>query len=298
MRVLVFGSLNIDRTYWLKSIVRPGETVSASELRLYCGGKGLNQSVAFARAGSETRFAGAVGTDGKMLLDKLDENGIDRRMVQTLDGESGHAVIQVDENGQNSIIILAGANGRITREYIERVLDGSEAGDLIMLQNEINNLPLIIEKAHEKGLVTALNPSPYNEKIDACDLEKVDYLLINETEGAAIAGVTEPDGILSALHAAYPRMNVVLTLGESGSVYMDREGSTERFGIFPVKAVDTTAAGDTFTGYFMTELLGGAAPKDALRTAAAASAISVSREGAVPSIPTREEVKKMLGEDK
>lgn len=290
MKMVVFGSLNIDKTYSLTDFVHPGETVSALKMEQFCGGKGFNQAVALRRAGNEVCFAGAVGTDGGFLLDALDRNGIDRTFVKQTEGATGHAIIQLDAKGQNCIIILAGANGEITVADVEKTLAAFGEGDLIVLQNEISCVPEIIRLAHEKGMIVAFNPSPFNEKIVACDISGVDYLLVNETEGAAMAGETNSDAILDALHARYPRLNVVLTLGGDGSVFQSADGARHACGIHKVQAVDTTAAGDTFTGFFLSEMLRhGDAPR-ALKIAAKAAGIAVSRKGAEPSIPMMAEV--------
>ena len=294
MKMVVFGSLNIDKTYSLTDFVHPGETVSALKMEQFCGGKGFNQAVALRRAGNEVCFAGAVGADGDFLLDALDRNGIDRTFVKQTAGATGHAIIQLDARGQNCIIILAGANGEITPADVEKTLAAFGEGDLIVLQNEISCVPEILRLAHEKGMIVAFNPSPFNEKIADCDIACVDYLLVNETEGAAMAGETAPDAILDALHARYPRLNVVLTLGGDGSVFQSAEGPRHACGIHKVQAVDTTAAGDTFTGFFLSEMLRhGDAPR-ALKIAAAAAGIAVSRKGAEPSIPEMGEVETVL----
>lgn len=291
MKTLVFGSLNIDRTYSVDHLVSAGETLSARGMEAFCGGKGFNQAIALRRAGcTEVFFAGAVGTDGGMLLDALDRNGIDRSHVRTVPGTTGHAIIQVDRDGQNSIIILAGANGAVTPEDVQRALADFSAGDLIVLQNEITCVPELLHAARARGMIIAFNPSPCNEKIAACDLGYVDYLLINETEGQALSGTDSPTGMLDALRAKWPHTNIVLTLGDKGSVYQGCDGRRISGGIYPVKAVDTTAAGDTFTGYFLNEMLICGDPVRALRAAAVAAGLAVSRKGAEPSIPLREAV--------
>ena len=290
MKMVVFGSLNIDKTYSLEDFVRPGQTISAKKMEQFCGGKGFNQAIALRRAGNEVHFAGAVGQDGSMLLETLDQNGIDRTHVKVTDGATGHAIIQLDKNGGNCIIILAGANGEITEADVEKTLADFGEGDLIVLQNEISCVPQILRRAREKGMIVAFNPSPYDEKIAACDLSCVDYLLVNEVEGAGMSGQTEPDAILDALHSRYPHLNVVLTLGGDGSVYQSADGQRHHAPIHKVTAVDTTAAGDTFTGFFLSELLHHHDAPKALRVAAVAAGIAVSRKGAEPSIPHLDEV--------
>lgn len=291
MKYLVFGSLNIDRTYSVPHFVAAGETMSAGKMELFCGGKGFNQAVALARAGKEVWFAGAVGTDGQMLLDALAADGIHAQYVKRTEGASGHAVIQVDPNGQNCIIILAGANGEITEADVDTVLADFGAGDLIVLQNEITNVAYILRQASEKGMIVALNPSPCDEKIGTYDMSYVNYLLVNEVEGSLIAGCEDPGTILDKLHGDYPHMNVVLTLGSRGAVYCGADGVRHSCGIYRTGAVDTTAAGDTFTGYFLAEITGSGNAEAALQQASIASGISVSRKGASPSIPSCQEVR-------
>ena len=292
--MVVFGSLNIDKTYSLEAFVRPGETVSALKMEQFCGGKGFNQAVALRRAGNEVFFAGAVGRDGEMLLHSLDACGIDRRFVKQTAGATGHAIIQLDAKGQNSIIILPGANGEITPQDVDAVLDFFQAGDMILLQNEISCLQLLLCRAHEKGLLVALNPSPYDSRIAQCDMQCVDYLLVNETEGAAMTGTEDPCAMLDALHTRFPHMNAVLTLGADGAMYQGRDGRRFACAAHPVQVVDTTAAGDTFTGYFLSELFRHGNPEAALAMASAAAGLAVSRKGAEPSIPLMDEVKTLL----
>lgn len=290
MKMVVFGSLNIDKTYSLEDFVRPGQTISASKMEQFCGGKGFNQAIALRRAGNEVYFAGAVGKDGGMLLENLDRNGIDRSCVKVTDGATGHAIIQLDKQGGNCIIILAGANGEITEADVESTLAHFGEGDLIVLQNEISCVPYILRRAHEKGMIVAFNPSPYDARIAECDLSCVDYLLVNEVEGAGMAGCTDAEAILDTLHSRYPALNIVLTLGGDGSVYQDKSGARYFCGIHKVQAVDTTAAGDTFTGFFLSEFLCHGDAQKALRTASVAAGIAVSRKGAEPSIPMMETV--------
>lgn len=290
MKVLNFGSLNIDYVYSVEHFVRAGETISSSRLEQFCGGKGLNQSVAFARAGADTYHAGCIGVEGEMLRDMLNDSGVDTTFVKTVEGVScGHAIIQVNENGENCILLYGGANQAITEEMMDEVFSSFFEGDLLMLQNEINGLDLIIRKAKEKKMTVALNPSPFNEKITAIDLSWIDWMILNETEGCEITGKTNPEEILDTLLSRYPSMRIVLTLGSQGAIYADARMRTSQ-GIFPAAVVDTTAAGDTFTGFFFASVLSGETPTQALKIASAASSITVSRKGAAPSIPTMQEL--------
>lgn len=291
MRALCFGSLNIDNIYAVPHMVQPGETLSCDVLRSTCGGKGLNQSIALARAGIPVFHAGKVGSDGAMLIDCLRNSGVDISLISiepTL--PSGHAIIQVDRDGENCILLYPGANAAITQNDIEIVLAQFGEGDLLFLQNEVSCLNLIIEQAYQKGMTIVLNPSPMNRALaESPALGKIDWFILNEIEGEQITGETNPDHICEQLLARFPCCRVVLTLGRDGALYAGADGCY-RQDAFPVQAVDTTAAGDTFTGYFFSGILRGLPPTDCLRLAAMASAITVGRPGASVSIPTLDEV--------
>ncbi len=288
-KILNFGSLNVDHVYTVDHMVMGGETILSSKLEDFCGGKGLNQSIALARAGMHVYHAGAVGNDSGILLDACKADGVDISLLNQFDVPGGHTIIQVDKNGQNSIILYGGTNQMQTKEYIDEVLSHFGEGDYLVLQNEVNNLDYIIDKAYERGMKIELNPSPFDEKLAKCDLSKVWLFMLNEIEGQQFTGSADPEQILERLHKTYPNAAIVLTLGSKGALYYD--GSEKVFqDIFPVKAVDTTAAGDTFTGYFMSSMIKGLTPADALRIASKASSIAVTRPGAVPAIPKIEEV--------
>ena len=293
MKVLNFGSLNLDYVYQVNSILIPGETQASTDRKIFCGGKGLNQSIALAKAGVPVYHAGMIGDDGEILLETCRDNHVNTEFIRQISGPCGHTVIQVDQNGQNCILLYGGANQSITKEFADEVLSHFEKGDMLLLQNEINELDYIIEKASEKEMQIILNPSPYNNKLDKCNLNKVTMFLVNEIEGGQITGENNPDEILKKFSQMYPQASVVLTLGGDGAVYQDKTG-VYRQGIFPVKAVDTTAAGDTFTGYFLASVLEGMSPQEGLRMAAKASSIAVSRPGAAASVPMRNEVMEAL----
>ena len=178
---------------------------------------------------------------------------------------------------------------RFTKEFVDEVSVHFEKGDILLLQNEINELDYIIGKASHKEMQIILNPSPYNENLKTCDLNKVAMFLVNEIEGGQITGEKEPHKILEKFKEMYPKASVVLTLGGDGSMYQDKTGIYKQ-DIFKVKAVDTTAAGDTFTGYFIASVLEGMKPAEGLKMASKASSIAVSRPGAAASIPLREEL--------
>ena len=295
MKVLNIGSMNLDLVYSVDHIVQPGETEASVSMNTFLGGKGMNQSVALAKAGVEVYQGGMIGEDGQPFLDACAEYGVRADFIRKVEGKSGHAVIQIDKNAQNCILLYGGANQMLTEGYVDEVLEHFAAGDILLLQNEVNLLPYIVDKAYEKGMQIALNPSPFNEKLSKVDMTKISLFLLNEVEGNQVTGLTVPEEIIVKMQELYPHARIVLTLGKDGAVYAE---GTERFfqPIFPVKAVDTTAAGDTFTGYFLAGLAEGMAIPEILKMSAKASSIAVSRPGAVPSIPYRDEVMAALAE--
>ena len=295
MRVLNIGSLNIDYVYSVDHIILPGETESTGSRDIFLGGKGMNQSCALAKAGVEVYHGGMIGQDGTMFLDACKEYGVHDEFIRIVDGPSGHTIIQIDKNAQNSILLFGGANQKMTTEFIDEVLSHFGSDDILLLQNEVNLLHYIVDKAFEKGMQIALNPSPFNEKLEAVDMKKISIFLLNEVEGFQLTGHTETEAILAELRRLFPHARILLTLGKDGAVYAD-ETQTLFQPIFPVKAVDTTAAGDTFTGYFLAGLTQGLPMAEVLRISAKASSIAVSRPGAVPSIPYRSEVMAALAE--
>ena len=295
MKLLDFGSLNIDHTYQLPHLVRPGETLASDSYHKSEGGKGFNQAVALAKAGQEVYLAGAIGQDGLFLRDYLQELGVHTEHLCVLDAPTGHAMIQLDAEGQNCIILFGGTNGMITEAMIDEVLADFGAGDYLLLQNEISHVDSILRAAHAKGMHIILNPSPMSPELLTWPLELVEWFILNEIEGADITGKTLPEEMLDELLRRYPACHVVLTLGERGSVYADAAQRIAQ-SIVTAHTVDTTAAGDTFTGYFIHALLQGEAIQQALKTAACASAITVSRPGAGRSIPAAEEVQAAMKE--
>ena len=292
MKILNLGSLNIEKVYSVAHFVTSGETISSTRMEVFSGGKGLNQSIALAKAGAQVYHAGAVGTDGGALRTQLEEAGVRTQYLQTLDTATGHAIIQLTPEGKNCIIISPGANGEIRKDYIRQLLNNFSEGDLLLLQNEISNVDYAMAEGKQRGLKIAFNASPIDQKLLEYPLELVDYFLVNEIEGAYLAGAeycADKWAVLDAMARAYPNAAIVLTVGEDGVVF--RQGSQVlSHGIYRVKAVDTTAAGDTFCGYFLAGIAEGLPVETCLERASMASAISVSRKGAAPSIPSLEEL--------
>lgn len=293
MRILNFGSLNIDYVYRVDRFIRPGETKASKSLMVNCGGKGLNQSIAAARAGNTVLHAGLLGRDGTMLRQKLVEKGVDVSLLKSTDGLCGNAIIQVDDAGQNCILLFGGTNRELTVEMIDETLDAFGNEGLVLLQNETNLVGEIIERAAARGLKTALNAAPMDAGVLDYPLDKLDFLLVNEVEGAQIAGCDKEDEILPILAERYPHCGIVLTLGKHGALY-HKGDKTWRIGICPVKPVDTTAAGDTFTGYFLYGMLSGMTPAESLQIATVASSLCVQRPGASDSVPEKAEVDALI----
>lgn len=294
MRILNFGSCNVDYVYTVDHIVRGGETISSQKMEIFPGGKGLNQSIATARAGANVYHAGFIGEDGEFLKQQLENSNVDVTYLKKADIKNGHAIIQVDSKGENSIFLFKGSNGIVTNDYIDEVLNDFGQGDILILQNEINNISYIIEKAYQRGMQILFNPAPFDESVKEINLNLISYLVVNEVEAAELAGGrTDPHEIAAWILNRYPDIKTVLTLGRKGCVYFDNESFIAQPS-FCVDAVDTTAAGDTFIGYFVALISQGKSYEDAIKTASAASAIAVSREGASTSIPEAHEVESAL----
>ena len=290
MAFLVMGSLNYDDNYFLDHIVMPGETIASQTMEAACGGKGFNQAVALAKAGAEVYLAGLVGeADGERICQEARENGIKDTFLRKKEGYTGKAIIQIDQAGQNSIVLFGGANRQWTLEYVDKVLEHFQAEDILILQNEINVTAEIITKAWKKGMKIVLNPSPFEEKILNWPLEKVSLFLLNEVEGGQMTGEKEPEKILKRLQAKYPNAAFVLTYGEKGAWYVGN-GETAYCPAKNVKVIDTTAAGDTFTGYFLSARGRGYGVEESLKKATAAAGEAVTRKGAAVSIPCWEEL--------
>lgn len=298
MKLLNFGSLNKDYVYDVEHFVQPGETASSKGLFINCGGKGLNQSIAAAKAGAAVFHAGIIGADGAMLEEKLRENGVDVSLLQRAEAPNGHAMIQVDKSGQNCILLYGGTNQMLTKEYIDRTLDVFSGEDvLVLMQNETNLVGYIMGEAHRRGMRTALNAAPMDEKAAAYPLEVLDWLIVNEVEGRQIAGCERDEEILPILRERYPDCGILLTLGSRGAQCY-RGGEEYRIGCFQVDVVDTTAAGDTFSGYFLQSIYEDGDIPLALLRASAASALAIGRKGASDSVPWKEEVEKALEDAK
>ena len=290
MNVVNFGTLNIDHVYAVDHFWRAGETIHTKSYTQNAGGKGLNQSIAVSRSGQKVHHAGLLGPEGARLAELLSGSGVDLRYLKHTDVPQGHAVIQVQPDGQNCIFLYGGSNQAVTPQEIDEVLMQLNAGDYLLLQNEIANLTYLLRAAARRGLRVVLNASPISDELLNADLSGVDWLVVNEIECAAMAGCGDAQVGYETLKQRYPSLGILLTLGSEGSVSW-KDGTEVRQCAYPVKAVDTTGAGDTFMGYFVGCLAQGMERQTAMQYASMASAISVTRPGAAASIPLMDEVR-------
>lgn len=291
MKILNIGSLNIDHVYHVDHIVKPGETIPSVSLRTAGGGKGANQTLAMARAGAGVLHAGSVGTDGGWLVKTLADAGADVRWIRTAaDAATGHALIQVSKAGENAIVLFGGANRTLTMADLLPALDEREPGDVVLLQNEINLHAEIIEAAHARGLKVCLNPAPFEEQVRGWPLDKVSILVLNEHEALGLlGGKTWTQTSIQKLHERLPAAELIVTMGGRGVLYRSA-AEAHWIPAEKVKVVDTTAAGDTFIGYFLACRARNLPVPEALRIANRAAGLCVTRPGAMDSIPAWNEV--------
>lgn len=293
MKILNFGSLNMDYVYQVPHFVQPGETLAAGGRSIKLGGKGLNQSIALARAGARVCHAGCIGQGGEELKRFLEENGVDTEGLMQVPDMQGHTVIQVNPQGENCILLYGGSNLCQSREHIARTMERFAPGDWVLLQNEISLLPEVVEEASRAGLRIVLNPSPCNERLQDVDFGCLSWLVVNEVEAEQITGEQEPEKVFAALHARWPELSLLMTLGSRGSrAFRVSGGETEKAqaAALRVQAVDTTGAGDTYTGFFVAGLMEDMPLKACMERASRAAAISVTRPGAAESVPWRKEL--------
>lgn len=287
-RILNLGSINIDHVYAVDHFVRPGETLASNRYQVFAGGKGFNQSIALARAGASVAHLGCVGQDGEWLLKRLADDGASTEHVSVVSEATGHAMIQVSSSGENAIVLHAGANHGISTVAIESALQGYGTGDWLLTQNETNAVGETMRLAKARGLSIAFNPAPMTDAVHGFPLDLVDLFIVNETEAEALSGV-EVSQAGAALLERYPRSAILLTLGAQGARYLSADGNFQQ-SAEPVQAIDTTAAGDTFIGYFLAELMQSRDAPAALAIACRAAGIAVTRVGAADSIPRRAEL--------
>ena len=284
MTVYNFGSINIDLVYRVPHLVNPGETLSSQSMHTLLGGKGANQSVALARAGVPVSHVGRIGQADSWVVEQMQAAGVSITHIDLIDGASGHAIIQVDDKGENSIILHGGANQSFDRALLESQLQAATSDDWLLVQNECNDIAVAFEIAERKGMKIVFNPAPMTAEVAALPLEQCAVLIVNETEAESLAGTADASKILAQLATRYPDTRLVMTLGSKGAV-LQHAGCLIRQDALSVEVVDTTGAGDTFVGYFLASMIGGLDDSTCLKRACTAAALSVTQSGAAPSIP-------------
>ena len=304
-KVLVIGSLNMDMTVKVEELPKLGETIFGNDFYESCGGKGANQAVAVSKLGMKTEMIGMVGKDsqGEKLIQNLNKYGIISDNVIKSDELTGRAIITVDKKGDNNIIVIPGSNFKITKEHIQDKQDVIASSDVVILQNEIpsETVEFSLLKAKELGKITIFNPAPAR-KLSGEVFKNTDYLILNETEMEEIFEIKFNDEEytekISIKKKEYGIKNIILTLGDKGSILFSEDNNIKKYDVYKVKAVDTTAAGDSFIGAFTMKICEIRNPDEAIKYATAVSAIVVTRQGAQDSIPTREEIEKFIEENK
>jgi ribokinase len=294
MKVFNYGSINIDHIYRVGDFVRPGETLASDNYRMMLGGKGANQSIALVKAGVQVQHIGRISDSDEWICQKFQGYGIGAYCLQLVDEPTGHAIIQVSDAGENSILLHGGANQSNSLGNLAEYISNGESGDWLLLQNECNLTADALTLAKNQDMTVAFNPAPMSDEVREMPLDCVDYLIVNEIEAAdllnqADISLDQPEILLEQLHNRYPTLKLVLTLGEKGVMYKDTE-QTLAVAAKKVDPVDTTAAGDTFIGYFIQQAMNGASIKEALDVASKASAITVQTLGASESIPDMQTV--------
>lgn len=290
MRVFNFGSINIDHVYRVARFVQPGETLASESLETVLGGKGANQSVALARAGIDVAHLGRLGKSDQWALDALSKFGVNTDSIELLEGPSGHAIIQVDANGENAIVLHGGANQSFDAAALERLLKDANAGDWLLLQNECNALEEVFAIAEKMQLNIAFNPAPMSVEVSKLPLERCGVLILNEVEAAQLVGGSAKDTsaqnakLIATLQQRYPNTIIALTLGGKGATLL-HSSQVINISAPVVDVTDTTGAGDTFVGYFLAGIITGLSTEQAGQRACAAGALAVTVAGATPGIP-------------
>ncbi|MFC3092737.1 ribokinase [Alteromonas sediminis] len=293
MTIYNLGSVNIDHVYQVDHFVQPGETMASTAYQQLLGGKGANQSVALARAGASVKHIGKLCKSDNQYVSMLTRYGVDCEHIALEETPSGHAIIQVTPEGENAIVLFGGANQTIASRDIEQALATASKDDWLLLQNETSALESAIAIAKQRGVRVAFNPAPMTDAVKELPLNDIDLLIVNEVEGAMLTGCDDKAGILDYCKQQWPNKDIILTLGKQG-VCMLSQGQLVEVDAFTVDAVDTTAAGDTFIGFFLAAYSQNIDSQQALQRGCAASAISVTRAGAAQSIPNQSEVDAFL----
>ncbi len=279
------GSINADNFYYLRHLPAPGETIAAHDFRQGLGGKGANMSVAAARAGTRVMHIGAVGPDGKWAVERLLEYGVETQHISMIDTATGHANICVADDGENAIVLFSGANHEITTQMIGAALSEASPGDFLLMQNETLGQRFAARTAHTLGLRVAYAAAPFDAEIVAQVLPDIDLLVLNEVEAEALEKTT------GTRIDALPIDDIIVTLGAEGCKWVSKQAkSVMNFPAYPVNVVDTTGAGDTFTGYLIAALDRKLSMQDAIILAMQAGALMVTRQGTADVIPDLKDI--------
>ncbi len=283
MAIWNLGSINADMVYAVPHLPGPGETLAAEGLQRFLGGKGANMSVAAARAGARVAHIGAVGADGRWARDRLMEYGVDTRHITEVETPTGHAIIAVDAEGENNIILFQGANHAISDDQLGQALSWAAAGDLLVMQNETNAQSRAAKIGRDLGLKVCYAAAPFQTQSVQAVLPYLDFLILNEIEAEQLRQATgQSVADLGVEH-------VIVTLGADGARYY-HDGTVSDFPAHKVQAVDTTGAGDTFTGYVLAGMDRGLPMPQAIAQANRAAALMVTRHGTADVIPDLKEV--------
>ncbi|WP_432817283.1 ribokinase [Sulfitobacter sp. JB4-11] len=279
------GSINADYFYHLPHLPAPGETIAAMSYARGLGGKGANMSVAAARAAARVSHIGAVGSDGRWAVTRLLEYGVETQHIAQVSAATGHAIIQIDPAGENSIVLFPGANHVISDQLIGTALTEASPGDILLMQNETNGQVFAAETARTLGLRVVYAAAPFSAEAVVALLGKFDLLVLNAVEAAQLLEATGKRLV------DLPVDDVVVTLGSSGCKWVSNKGKTEQeFAAYPVTPVDTTGAGDTFTGYLVAALDRGLPMAEAIDLGMRAGALMVMREGTADVIPDLKDI--------
>ena len=289
MTIFNFGSINIDHVYQVAHFVRPGETLTSNHYQKILGGKGANQSIALAKANCDVVHVGAISTQDRDLLTQMSDDGVNVSQVALIEQPTGHAIIQVNQQAENAIVLFTGANHCLTPIQIEQVISQAKDDDWVLLQNETNHIDTIINAAKTRGLTVVYNPAPMDKALVERQIANIDILIVNEVEAMDLFAVASVELAQQRLQQEYPDLTVIMTLGAQGVRYLNA-GVVIEVSAYQVDAVDTTAAGDTFIGFCLAGLMAKFEIKTVLKQACAASALCVTRHGASTAIPTFEQV--------
>jgi len=292
MAVYNLGSINADHIYTVSHLPKPGETLSADGFKTGLGGKGANQSVAVARAGSDVVHIGAIGADGRWAKDRISEYGVDTRFINTVDVPTGHAIINVDRTGENAIVIFSGANLKQDIHQIKEALRSAKAGDILLLQNETSHQVEAAKIAADKAMIVIYSAAPFSVDAVKNMLCYTTIIVMNQVESEQLRAGLETD------LAKSPVKDILVTKGADGVDWISMQtGKTQHVPSISVSAVDTTAAGDTFAGYFAAGLDQGMDVKVAMQLGSAAAGLKVTRKGTADAIPMRVEVNEFSKEN-